>query len=202
MSTYKLIYFNVKARAELARFIFAQADIKYEDQRVKREEWMELKPKTPFGTLPVLVEDGKQLGGSTTIARYLAEKFGLAGANAVENAEIASIVDTINDVTQEMGKAHFEKDEGRKKELVEKLHEFIPAKLALFEKRAAGNDNGWLFGNKLTWADFAFYLSADWILMGNKDALEKFPGLKKLRGSVETLPNIAKWIEERPKTDF
>ena len=51
-------------------------------------------------------------------------------------------------------------------------------------------------------ADFAFYLSAEWVLMGNKDALEKFPGLKKLRASVEALPNIAKWIEERPKTDF
>ena len=55
-----------------------------------------------------------------------------------------------------MGKAHFEKDENRKKELVEKLHEFIPAKLALFEKRAAGNDNGWLFGNKLTWLTSLF----------------------------------------------
>ena len=89
-----------------------------------------------------------------------------------------------------------------KRSWLKKLHEFIPAKLALFEKRAAGNDNGWLFGNKLTWADFAFYLSAEWVLMGNKDALEKFPGLKKLRASVEALPNIAKWIEERPKTDF
>ena len=90
MSTYKLIYFNGKGRAELARFIFVQADVKYEDERIT-SGWMELKPKTPFGSLPVLVEDGKELGGSVAIARYLAEKFGLAGANAFENAEIASI---------------------------------------------------------------------------------------------------------------
>ena len=199
MSTYKLIYFNGKGRAELARFIFVQADIKYEDERIS-SGWMELKPKTPFGSLPVLVEDGKELSGSITIARYLAEKFGLAGANAFENAEIASVVDTINDINQELMKMFFEKDASAKEEMVTKLRQTLSVKLAIFEKRAAGT--GWLFGNKLTWADLAFYLSADWFLQSVKDALENFPTLTKLREKVGALPRIAKWIEERPKTDL
>lgn len=202
MESYKLIYFNMKGRAELIRFIFAQAGVKYEDERIISEQWPELKQKMPFGVVPVVVENGKQLSGSTTIARYLGEKFGLAGANEFENAEIASIADTINDIGEEVVGVHFEKDEERKKAKIEKLKEFIPAKLGFLEKRAAGSDKGWLFNSKVTWADLLFYLSSDWILSGNKDALETFPGLKRLRTSVESLPNIAKWIEERPKTDM
>lgn len=44
MSTYKLTYFPIRARAELARFVFAQAGVKYEDVRIPQEKWPELKP--------------------------------------------------------------------------------------------------------------------------------------------------------------
>ena len=44
MSTYKLTYFPVRARAEVIRFVFAQAEVKYEDVRIKKEDWAELKP--------------------------------------------------------------------------------------------------------------------------------------------------------------
>ena len=40
---YKLIYFNLRGRAELARLIFAQAGVEYDDHRIEREEWPELK---------------------------------------------------------------------------------------------------------------------------------------------------------------
>ena len=44
MSTYKLTYFPVRGRAEVIRFVFAQAEVKYEDVRIKKEDWAELKP--------------------------------------------------------------------------------------------------------------------------------------------------------------
>ena len=43
MSGIKLTYFNLKGRAELARLILAQAEVEYEDCRIEREEWPELK---------------------------------------------------------------------------------------------------------------------------------------------------------------
>ena len=65
------------------------------------------------------------------------------------------------------------------------MKEFLPTKFALFEKRAAGNENGWLFGNKLTWADLLFYLVSGWVITGgNKDIVEKFTGIQKLHASV------------------
>ena len=40
MSTYKLYYFNVRARAESIRILFAQAGVTYEDIRFTQEEWV------------------------------------------------------------------------------------------------------------------------------------------------------------------
>ena len=44
MSPVKLIYFNLKGRAELARLILAQAGVEYEDCRISKEDWLALKP--------------------------------------------------------------------------------------------------------------------------------------------------------------
>ena len=202
MPTYKLIYFKARGTGELSRFIFAQAGVEYEDVRVDEGDWPALKPTMPFGVIPVLEVDGKQLGSSMTIARYLAETFGLAGDNALENAEIASIIDTIGDVNRELYKYWFG-PEAKSEEYQKKLREeILPPKLKLFEKRSSTNESGWQFGGKLTWADFGIYLMLDLVfkIVGD-DILKDYPGLTKLRASVEALPKIAEWFKKRPVTE-
>ncbi len=44
MVQYKLIYFNAKGRAEIARQLFAQAGVAYEDKRLEGDQWPALKP--------------------------------------------------------------------------------------------------------------------------------------------------------------
>ena len=100
------LYFNTMGRGELSRLIFAQAGIKYEDARLSREEWAELKPKTPTGMLPLLEVDGKPLVGSGPVARFLAEKFGLAGKTDFENSQIAGIVDYVADFKEKLHGGH------------------------------------------------------------------------------------------------
>jgi len=39
MSGYKLYYFNVRGRGELARLAFAAANIEFEDIRLTKDEW-------------------------------------------------------------------------------------------------------------------------------------------------------------------
>ena len=202
MPAYKLIYFNGRGSAELARFIFAQTDVKYEDVRVEGEKWQELRPSTPFGVLPVLEVDGKMLGGSLILGRYLAEQHGLAGGDPFENAQIANIADAVHDINLELVKVFMEKDDAKKAELKKKLtEETLPKKLPFFEKRASTNDQGWLAG-KLTWADFALYQSLEWLTKLVSDALNDYPGIKKMHASVEALPKIAKWIKDRPVTEY
>jgi len=42
--TYKLTYFNVKALAEPIRFLLSYGGIEFEDHRIEKEEWAQLKP--------------------------------------------------------------------------------------------------------------------------------------------------------------
>jgi len=44
MPTYKLVYFDAMGRAELARLIFAEAGVEYEDKRVPGDQWPAYKP--------------------------------------------------------------------------------------------------------------------------------------------------------------
>jgi len=39
MPSYKLLYFNARGAAELARLVFKQAGVEFEDFRFTREEW-------------------------------------------------------------------------------------------------------------------------------------------------------------------
>lgn len=112
---YKLIYFDVKALAECPRYLLHYGGIQFEDVRIPREDWPKLKncktfcikcslyfvknfAATPFGQLPLLERNGKRIAQSMAISRYLATVVDLAGKNDLENLEIDSIVDSINDL--------------------------------------------------------------------------------------------------------
>ena len=105
----------------------------------------------PGGVLPVMEVDGIQLSQSMTIARFLANKFNLAGSNPLEKAQADMVVDCVTDFFNGMSKfssciiefslfsihtqcitytcilllesvkIFFEKDEDKKKELEEKM---------------------------------------------------------------------------------
>ena len=198
--SYKLYYFQGRGRAEASRLILAYAGIKYEDVRLSgKEQWPEFKPKTPFGTMPVLEEDGKMVGGSLVIARYLGEKHGIAGGDAWENAKIANIVDFVSDFMQEMTKVYMEKDEAKKAEIEKKFKEEAVPKY-LGKLNGLAGDSGYLWNSKLSWADLVLYTVLEFM----KDQLpwDTFTGLKKLKENVEGNENIAKWLKERPETEF
>lgn len=52
----------------------------------------------PFGQVPVLEIDGKKIGQSVAICRYVAKQVGLAGKDDLQALEIDSTVDTIHDM--------------------------------------------------------------------------------------------------------
>lgn len=201
--SYKLIYFNVKGRAEVARFIFAQAAVQYEDKRVEKEDWMQLKPSTPTGSLPILEVDGKPLTGSMVINRFLGERFNLAGSNDIQNAEIAGIIDVLSDFGVKVADTFFD-EKGMKEnpDLTKLEEEDIPKYWGIIEGICKKNDTpeGWIYGEKPTYADFVIYNALDFILpkVPNLNLKEKYPCMAKLKAAVEALPNIAQWMKDRP----
>jgi len=206
MSQYKLTYFNLRARAELARLIFAAAGVQYEDIRLERAQWPELKPTTPFGQLPLLEVDGVKFCQSTTIGRLLARRFNLAGKTDLDQARADMLIDCYEDTVKPALGFFRETDEGKKAAAKQKfIEEQLPVSLDNLEKLLRENKSGddFLVGDELTWADLGLLVLIDWLKVFGADAeIGKRPKLDALRNRVEAVPKIAEWLAKRPKTDM
>ena len=205
MSSYKLYYFNSRGSAEVARLVLAQAEVEYEDVRISSEEWAEFKPKTPYSVLPVLEVDGQLMSGSLAIARYLARQYGLAGDSDKTRLILEGAEDAITDFSKKMAAMYFEKDEAKKAELKKELIETVTPKcFGGLEKVAASNNcaEGWFYGPTVSYVDFQIMHTVEYIQFQGPNFLDTYPALKKLVENVKKLPNIAKWLKERPQTTF
>merc|ERR1712154_330435 len=152
----KLVYFNVRGRAETARLILAYAGVEYEDKRITFEEMPELKPSLPFGQVPVLEYRGTTLCQSMAIARFLAHEYGLY-------------------------QAYFEKDETLKEEKMKKAQEeTLPKSLANLEKLLEKRGGQYFVGNRWSWAELHFYQIIELILAQHAQVLDSFPKLKSM----------------------
>nr|CAD7197726.1 unnamed protein product [Timema douglasi] len=235
--SYKLRYFNSRGRAEHIRFIFAYAEVEYEDERISREKWPEIKkevkegfgnqinlcpdrglnpgppaqksdtlpprpPGLPFGVLPVLEVDGKVVGQSVAIARYLAKEFGLAGKDAWESLQCDMLVDTLSDLRQVLSAFRSEPDPVKKEEKKHILiKETIPYYLKKFEN-VLNENNGFFVGGAVTWTDLVFAVSLEGFeAIFGKEALDSYPTLKSFKERIFNFPNIRAWIEKRPVTE-
>lgn len=56
----------------------------------------------PYGKVPVLEVDGKKIGESVAICRYVGKLAKLCGNDDLENLKIDEVVDTISDVQKSM----------------------------------------------------------------------------------------------------
>lgn len=205
MPAIKLTYFDARGRAETVRLVLAYAGVEYEDKRVTGEEFGALKPSLAYGQLPVMTVDGKELAQSITMARYLAKEHGLCGANNFCSAQADEVVDLISDWQTAIYTSFFIKDEEEKAvKMKEVLGKTIPAGLARLEKVLAARGGQFFAGNTMTWAELHFLQFID-LAVGmskNEKLLEDTPKLCDLDTRTRALPNIAKWLETRPKNEF
>jgi len=203
MPHYKVIYFNVKALAEPMRFLLAYGNIDFEDVRVEREDWPALKPTMPMGQMPILEVDGKRAHQSLAITRYLAKQVGLNGADAWEDLEIDTAVDTINDLRLKIAVVSYEADEkvqAKKRETLDA--ETIPFYLEKLDAIAKENKGYFALG-KLTWADIFFTAVLDYMnYMSKKDLTANHPHLKQVVDNVLAIESIKKWVAKRPETEL
>ncbi|XP_039272834.1 hematopoietic prostaglandin D synthase-like [Styela clava] len=203
MPSYKLFYFNVRGRAEISRWMFAQAGVKYEDIRIGSETWPEKKKECPFGQMPLLevTDDSGSthvIAQSSAIQRFLARELGMNGKDSYEAADLDMVGEQMKDIM--MALPWTEKDEERKKQLTKEAIEGPIAKYFLqLENRV--RDNGW-FGRSggPTVGDIGFSVGCEFLLHTVPTALDATPKLKALNERVRNMPNIKTWIESRPET--
>lgn len=198
---YKLTYFPLKALAEPIRFLLSYGGMEFQDIRIERDQWMDLKKEMPFGQIPVLEINGKLTHQSVAISRYLAKQMKLTGDNDMEDLEIDSMVDTINDLRAKITAMKQEQDKSRKQAMKDTLIlEMIPFYLGKLNVAA---ETGFLVLGKMTWADFYFVGMLDYMTgVMEMDILENYPHLQSLRSNVLAMPAIQEWITKRPFSEY
>nr|ABG57180.1 prostaglandin D synthase-like isoform 1 [Ciona intestinalis] len=197
MPVYKLYYFPVKGRGEVIRLIFACAGVGFEDIRIPFEEWPARKHEMPFGQIPILEVDGKKMSQSSAVCRYLAREFNLYGKDNYAGYKSDEFGDAMYDVMLKLPWA--EKDEKKKEELTKiAVNETIPPMLLPFEEYLQGD----YWAGELTIGDITFATCADHLLSLKPDIFDATPKLKALKERVFSIPNIAKYVATRPKTNM
>lgn len=118
----KLTYFDFDGgRGETARLALSIAGIAFEDRRVRQDAWPALKSQTPFGALPVLEVDGRELAQSNTINRYVGKLADLYPADPWQAALCDEVMDAVEDIGKQIETTFPIKDAAEKKAARERL---------------------------------------------------------------------------------
>lgn len=210
MPKYTLHYFPGRARAEIARLIFAVAGVEYEDHRIEKADWCSTwKPKFPFGQLPVLEVDGVYLNQSKTIAAYLAREFGVAGTTNLEQAQCQALSETVDDMITGLYDIMFMQDEAEKaKKALEfrngRLKNFMELFDAYYSKQIGAE--GFLVGNKMTYGDLVMFDIWDRLcqipMLDLAPLLAEHARVTAHRDKIAALPAVKAWLDKRPQTVF
>jgi len=197
---YKLTYFNLRVLGEPIRYVLLAADQPWEDERVEVPDWAAVKKTLKWGQLPILTYGGgKKMTQSTAIAEFLAKKFGFAPEDAEGQARCNEIVQHVQDCRTKWVPFYWEFD-SEKREVIRKnlVENVFPAFLANIDELIAENGGKYVYGKKVTWADFYVANFAElWRDSCEPTLLDKYPNLQKQIETVNSIPQIKDWIDNK-----
>ncbi|KAH9496333.1 Glutathione S-transferase 1 [Bulinus truncatus] len=205
MPSYKLTYFNARGRAELARVLFVLGGQEFEDERIQMQDWPSLKATTPFGQLPVLDVDDKQIAESVAIVNYLAGEFGYYGRTNIDKLAIDQVVCLVQDAINAAVQALFEAPIEDREEVATKfLQEEIPKYFKMLDKLLEANGTGYFVGDSLTLADLSVwdFVSGIENRMKIQGIAAGYPRLIGLFDRIVNLDKLKSYVESRGATDF
>lgn len=223
---YQLKYFDIRGAAETCRVIFALGEEDYTDVRFKIDpatfqspEFNEAKEngdlKLNLNRAPVLVTpEGKTIGQSKAIERYLARRFGLMGKTPEEEAMIDCVAEHCSDVKDAARQKGFSKftrnktDEEKAEAKKEWFENDMPTMLMKIEEavKQTSEADGCSFGATTTYADVAIWalirdcFPAD--LEDTTKAAEKCVVLNAIADQIQSHPGVAKYLSSRPDSSW
>ena len=174
----KIIYFDFPFwRAEVARIPLFLADIKFEDYRIKREEFPYIKENgkmsdgtiIPFTQLPVLVIDGLSIAQTGAIARICGKISGFYPDDLIEAGKVDQIIDTATDINLLIRPSMREQDVSKRKLMREELSKNDLPKYFGYLENLLSEDCEWFADNKMTIADIALWRLMGWLKSGFLD---------------------------------
>ena len=209
----KIIYFDFPFwRAEVARIPLFLADIKFEDYRIKREEFPYIKENgkmsdgtiIPFTQLPVLVIDGLSIAQTGAIARICGKISGFYPDDLIEAGKVDQIIDTATDINLLIRPSMREQDVSKRKLMREELSKNDLPKYFGYLENLLSEDCEWFADNKMTIADIALWRLMGWLKSGflddiPSDITDKFEKLSRLFNAVNKNSGIKKWVSKTYK---
>lgn len=104
--TTRLSYFDIEGYGECIRLALKFAGVDFEDRRVSFEDWPELKPTLPNGTMPVLEMDGKVLTETYAILRLIGHKYDMLPTDAEAQYDCDQLIETCLDIFSMLSKIY------------------------------------------------------------------------------------------------
>ena len=205
----KFIYVDTPFwRAEVGRIALFMGDIKFDDVRIKREDFSTAKETgtlsdgtvLPFHQIPCLVVDDVSIAQTGAIARFCGKLSGLYPTHDdVNAAKIDDFIDFATDLTVMIDNTPNKTDEEKKRKARRDLATGpLKRKLSMLEKNIS-DDSEWLVTSNISIADVAIWRLLGWLSSGildgmPTDLLSGFPKIRKLCLAVDKHPKIQKWI--------
>lgn len=201
----KLTYFGIAGRGEATRLALSIGGVDFVDDRVAFPAWKELKPKTPWGSLPILtLSNGTIIAQQRAILRFVGKETGLYPNDSLAAAK----VDELMDAGEDIGARAFKAGQGLDQEAKEAARKEACASggsvhdiLSKIDKMVASNlASSFAVGENLTVADLFIYCSCNNLISGlydgvPADAINEFENLMNLRKAVRSHPAVCKWYD-------
>ena len=188
-----VIYFPISARGQ---FVTDTLDIigkKYELKTIQHKDWEAEKLNTPFGVLPVLDVDGKKIGGSLVIARFVAERYGKSTLHQESDPFISALYEGQADICNEILVKLFSYSFAKEGDKVKKCEEFVSYskdKLSFLEKSISPGGVFQGKDGKLTWSEIvinSLLRDIKKYYEKHEEVLSQFPNLSALFNNVSKL---------------
>lgn len=205
MSKPRLIYFDFAgSRGEECRIALHLAGIDFEDVRIPTAEWPTLKPRTPFGSLPILEIPGKPpLAQSNAILVFIGRRHGLHPADDFEAARHEALMNYVEDLRHTVGPTLRIADEAQKRAAREELaRDYLPAWGTNVEKQLG--DHPFAGGEALHVVDLKLYMIVRWLTSGTVDhvpptVFDHCAKLKRVHREVAGHPGVKAWLDRNTR---
>ncbi len=195
-----LTYFDFDGSRGLeCRLALTAAGLAFDDIRLSRDQWLALKPATPFGALPILEEGGRKLAQSNAILGYIGRGHGLYPTDAWKAAQHDALMLSVEDLRQKLpdGKGMSEDEKKAAREA------FAAGWLKQWATTTSAQIAGpFLEGDSLQVADIKLYVILRSYLSGTYDhippsTLDAYPKLLALHAAVDAHPVIRGYFQAR-----
>ena len=195
----RLTYFDFDGSRGLeCRLALTVAGVPFEDNRIGRAQWTELKPTVPFGALPVFEHDGRTLSQSSAILRYIGAGHGMHPTDPWIAAEHDALMQSVEDLRYKVPGRGLS-DEDKKTAREEFAAGWITRWATTVSERIVGP---FVEGDALNVVDLKLYTILRAYLTGGYDHIpasffDAFPALQAFVAAVDAHPAVKGYFAGR-----